>query len=90
MMLRCLVLDALDEVMYDGRYHDGTRDIDNNSALVLAIERTSCQHKVTLPNIVDPNNNDNKMENPYPMHLQMDHPRPSTLIPIPNLMMRKI
>ena len=62
MVLRCLVLDALDEVMYDGRYHDGTRDVDNNSALVLAIERTSCQHKVTLPNIVDPNNYGNSGE----------------------------
>lgn len=37
MVLRCLVLDALDEVIYDG-----TRDIDNtkNTSLDLSIERT--------------------------------------------------
>ena len=52
-VLRCLVLDALDELIYDG-----TRVIDNNTALELAIERASLWHRVTLPAINRPNNND--------------------------------
>ena len=61
MILRNLVLEAIDKVMY------GKVAMDNISILRSSIVNTSHRHHITLPDINDPNNNDSLVHGPMPI-----------------------